>query len=331
MELDKLREDWGIWGHRRTVRDLQRAAATSPRHAYILSGPASTGKRKIALAFAKALSCAAAPAPGLFCGACSACRRIERGTFPDVTLADLEIQSNREKSASRNTSLNIATVREISANVILRPLESRWRIAIVDDVETMQETAQEAFLKTLEEPPAYTVLLLLTTDADLLLPTIRSRCVTLPVHEVPARVIVDGLEATGIERERAAAIAAASDGLPGWAIRAATDPPLLDSRLAAATEARVWARAGEYERLVTATRLADQFLKDREAVYSRLLAVQRAWRDLLHDAVNGASSVSAGGPVAALKGIETCLLDLESNVRPRLALQQMVLQWPAVS
>ncbi|HEU0164093.1 MAG TPA: DNA polymerase III subunit [Thermomicrobiales bacterium] len=330
MERSQSRENWGVWGHGRTVRDLQRAAASSPRHSYIISGPASAGKKTIALAFAKALSCASPPAPGLFCGECSACRRIDRGTFPDVTFVDLEMQSSREKSTSRNTSLNIATVREISANVMLRPLESRWRIAIVDDVETMQETAQEAFLKTLEEPPAYTILLLLTSDADLLLPTIRSRCLTLSLQAVPVKAIADGLESIGTASDEAGVIAEASAGLPGWAIRAAADPALLESQVAAAGEAHAWARSGEYERLVTATRIADQFLKDREAVFSRLLTVQRAWRGLLHDAVNGDASVSAESSVTALKSIETCLLDLESNVRPRLALQQMVLQWPVI-
>ena len=69
-----------------------------------------------------------------------------RGVHPDVTYANLETQTAREKGASKNTSLNIGTVREVTSSVALRPAEADWRIAIIDDVETMQETAQEAFL-----------------------------------------------------------------------------------------------------------------------------------------------------------------------------------------
>src|SRR3990170_2136358 len=157
-----------VWGHRRAIRTLQQAVEHGPGHAYILTGPERVGKRTAAFHFAKLLACADRGDTLQPCGSCTSCRRIDRNVFPDVTQFDLARQEERDKDKSRNVSLNITTVRDIAAAVAYRPLESSWRVIIVDDVDTMQETAQEAFLKTLEEPPPYAVILLLTRDADLM-------------------------------------------------------------------------------------------------------------------------------------------------------------------
>jgi len=326
---------WHVWGHDRAVADLQRAAAHGPRHAYILTGPDAIGKRTLAVEFARALVCERPSAPGIPCGTCSRCRRVSRGVHPDVTVADLTTQAAAEKasSTSRNTSLNIATVRDISANVALRPVEAAWRIAIVDDVETMQETAQEAFLKTLEEPPAYTVILLLTSDIDLLLPTILSRCVTISMQVVPSPTIAAALAAAGVEGNAAASIADLSDGRIGWAFAAAADPALVVQQESLHRDARAWAHASDYDRLIRATALADRFMKDREAVFAELLAVQLEWRQALISSVHASpesADASPRGMVNAVRSVERCILDLEANVRPRLAMQSMVLQWPVL-
>ncbi|MGC4106090.1 MAG: DNA polymerase III subunit [Thermomicrobiales bacterium] len=327
---------WHVWGNERAVADLQRAAAHGPRHAYILTGPDAVGKRTIALEFARALVCERPPAPGIPCGQCSRCRRVARGVHPDVTAVDLATQAAAEKasSASRNTSLNVGTVREISANVALRPVEANWRVVIVDDVETMQETAQEAFLKTLEEPPAYTVILLLTSDVDLLLPTILSRCVTIPMQVVPTRTIREALITAGVEPDKAEIIADLSDGRIGWTFAAANDPTLVEKQEALHTDARRWVHASDYDRLIRATTMADRFSKDREVVFGELLAVQLEWRRALIDSVQATpdgSKASPRGLVTAVRSVERCIVDLEANVRPRLAMQSMVLQWPPLS
>jgi len=313
------------------VQDLQRAVVHGPRHAYILSGPDSVGKRTIAREFARALVCTNPPAPGIPCGACSACRRVGRDVHPDVTIADLAKQSAREKATSKNTSLNIETVREVSAAVALRPMEGRWRIAIVDDVETMQETAQEAFLKTLEEPPSYAIIVLLTSDVELLLPTILSRCVVRTLQIVPETEIARALTTAGVANAQAETIALASDGRPGWAFRAANEPALLEERLTLERVALAWADANAFQRLITATKLADQFMKDRDAVFTQILAVQKAWRRRMIDAFHEGARAEGTRFVDALRSIERCLLDLEANVRPRLALQNMVIQWPELA
>lgn len=331
---------WKVWGHDHAVREMQSAVARGARHAYILSGYHHVGKTALALEFARALLCEAPPAPGLSCGACSTCRRIARGTHPDVSVHDLQRQqqSSDKASTAKNLSLTIATVREISSGIALRPMEARLRIVIVDDVETMQETAQEAFLKTLEEPPPYAVVLLLTTDAELLLETIRSRAMTIQLQTVPTATIAGMLRASGVAEEQGKAVAVASVGRPGWAIRALEDEQMLVQRLQIQDAVVSWINNDPYGRLAEATRLGDAFARDRDAVYARVLAAQTAWRaimlraagvpDVDHPGEGGRIAFAAPDALRALKSVDACLSDLDANVRPRLALQSMVLQWP---
>lgn len=323
---------WPVWGHDHAVRELNAASIRGPRHAYILSGFDHLGKSTLATVFAQALLCSQSTSPGVPCLECRSCKRVERGSHPDCSLWDLErqVKTAEKSTTSRNLTLNIQTVRGITSSVSMRPMESRYRVVIVDDVESMQETAQEAFLKTLEEPPAYAVILLLTTDAELMLDTIRSRAMTVHLQNVPTDRIRDGLLTQGVERDRAEQLAEASDGRPGWAIRAAKDEKLLAERLEMQAAADRWIDAERYYQLAEATRLGDAFGKDREAVYSRLTAVQRQWRHRVMDDLD-ATPVKITDNVKALKSIDMCFRDLDANVRPKLALQTMVLQWPTTN
>lgn len=323
---------WPVWGHEHAVRELHAASSRGPRHAYILSGFEHSGKSHVAEVLAQALLCTHPSSPGVPCQECSACKRVSRGTHPDCSHFDLDRQAKMadKATASRNLTLNIQTVREITSSISLRPMESRYRVVIVDDVETMQETAQEAFLKTLEEPPPYAVILLLTTDAELLLDTIRSRAMTVNLQSVPHSRIRAGLLTYGVPPDKAEIIAEASDGRPGWAIRAATNDELLTERLAQQAAADRWIDSDRYGQLAEATRLGDTFSKDRTGVYTRLTAVQRAWRQRVMSELSATQPIITDN-VSALKSVETCFRDLDANVRPKLALQTMVLQWPTTN
>lgn len=323
---------WPIWGHDHAVRELHAASVRGPRHAYILSGFEHLGKSKLAEIFAQSLLCTQPTSPGVPCLECSACKRVDRGSHPDCSHFDLErqVKMAEKSTTSRNLTLNIQTVREITSGIALRPMEGRYRIIIVDDVETMQETAQEAFLKTLEEPPSYAVILLLTSDAGLLLETIRSRAMTVHLQNVATDRIVSGLTSHGADAEVAEQIAEVSDGRPGWAVQAANDEKLLAERLEQQAAADRWIRSERYNQLAEATRLGDAFGKDRAAVYARLTAVQRQWRQRVLDDLT-ATPAQITDNVDALKSIDMCFRDLDANVRPKLALQTMVLQWPTTN
>jgi DNA polymerase-3 subunit delta' len=337
---------WPIWGHDAAVESFSQAIARGRvRHAYAITGPEGVGKSALATAFAQALCCEEALRPGTACGECRSCRKIARGVHPDVQTYSLESQAETaEKAGRQNTSLTIDTVRALSAATALRPMEGRWRIVIVEDAETLQEIAQEALLKTLEEPPSYMVLLLLTNDPDVLLPTIQSRCQRIDLRPVSRAMIVDGLTGLGVPSADAEQIAGLAAGRPGWARQAAADKKLIQQRLDAVEQAVGWIGGSGYERLVTAVRFGDSFTKKREATYETLDTVLGVWRDILlvraqapqflnHQAHGDrlrdlAREWGLAEVHRAVCSVQTCISDLEMNVRPRLAMEAMVLQWP---
>lgn len=337
---------WPVWGHDSAVGTLKDAVLRDRvRHAYLISGPDGVGKTTLATAFARALVCQEPPAPGLACGACLGCRKVGRGVHPDVQTFSLAMQAAAsEKSGGKNTSLTIETVREIAGGTALRPTEARWRVVLVEDAETLQPVAQEAFLKTLEEPPRFVVLLLLCDDPELLLPTIRSRCEPIELRRAPRSAVIDSLRAAGVAERTAEAIADQAGGLPGLARRIAEDPKQLARAQESIERALAWIGAGAYDRLVTAVRLGDTFSKRRAEVFADLETLLGVWRDalLLHAAqhphltyrgIAERLHALAGGWTLvdlhrAVDATLTCIADLEANVRPRLALETMVLTWP---
>ena len=337
---------WGIIGHHRQVASLQRAArAGSIAHAHLLSGPARIGKRTVAMRLARAVMCERPLSPAEPCGACSTCGRIERGNHPDVDHWSLERQVAEGGANVRATGLSIETARAIAASIALRPFEARWRFVVVEDAETLTVPAQQALLKTLEEPTGFTVFMLLTTDPDAVLETVQSRCVPVSLQLVPTGVIEAELRARGVPGLRAAELAALARGRPGWAVRALAEPDIVDAEEAAIAAAESWVAASTLDRLVSAYQTGDRFLRDRGGVTASVEAVQVVWRDLLLSAtgtpraaadatrrerLNPTGSLTAPAAFRALAATRRGLADLQANVRPRLALEHMVLQWPTL-
>ncbi|MEJ7838182.1 MAG: hypothetical protein WKF81_05155 [Thermomicrobiales bacterium] len=333
---------WKIWGQDGLVSDLQRSFPGSIRHSYVISGPDFSGKTTFALAFAKALLCTQPPNAGEFCDVCRACRTTGRGLHPDMAVFDLAWQSEMTKTERKGQTLNIDTVRQVSRSVSMRPAEGRWRVVIVDDVETMQETAQEAFLKTLEEPPPYTVMLLLTTDASTLLPTILSRLTQLHMGSVATDDVSSALTDSGVAEQTAIEISRLAQGLVGWALRAVADPAMIEQRRTETQRAMEWIASTTYDRMVTAFRFADRFAADKEALFDDLRVVMLGWRSIMLHRLNVTDthllfdskhnvfsrSLSSQECAVAIESVRQCIFDLESNVRPRLALQSMVSRWP---
>jgi DNA polymerase III delta' subunit len=166
--------------HRRIVDLLSRSISrdTLPP-SLIFAGPTGAGKRATALALAQALNCLSQSAvssqqssgdlPIDACGTCAACLRIARGVHPDVLVVE----------PGDNGSIKIDQVRDIIDRSAYRPFEGRRRVVIVDEADALVPPAQNALLKTLEEPPASSVFILVTSRPDMLLPTVRSRCIRL--------------------------------------------------------------------------------------------------------------------------------------------------------
>lgn len=163
-----------ILGNEQIIEHLQNAIRMGKvSHAYILNAPASSGKRMIAEAFAAALQCEKKGTEP--CGVCHSCRQAASHNHPDIIYV---------QHAKPNT-IGVDDIRvQINQDIAIKPYSSPYKIYLVDEAEKMNVQAQNALLKTIEEPPAYGVILLLTTNADAFLPTILSRCIRLDLRPV---------------------------------------------------------------------------------------------------------------------------------------------------
>ena len=143
-------------------------------HAYLFQGERLSGKRMIADIFARALQCeAAGDRP---CNQCRSCKQALNGNHPDIIYVEHD----------KSTVISVDNIRtQINGDIAIKPYSSAYKIYIVDEAEKMNIQAQNALLKTLEEPPEYAVIMLLSTRAEAMLPTILSRCVTLNTKPVP--------------------------------------------------------------------------------------------------------------------------------------------------
>ena len=164
-----------IIGHEQIKEHLQNAITMDKiSHAYIINGPDKSGKKMLAEAFAMALQCETGGTDG--CMECHSCKQAMNHNQPDI------IYVSHEKP----NTISVDDIRsQVNNDIGIKPYSSKYKIYIVDEAEKMNVQAQNALLKTIEEPPAFAVILLLTTNADTFLPTILSRCVTLNIKVVP--------------------------------------------------------------------------------------------------------------------------------------------------
>jgi DNA polymerase III subunit delta' len=206
-----------VVGHRRILDLLSRSiAGGSLPPSLIFSGPDGVGKRLVAEAVAQALNCTArvaseTPDEADGCGKCAVCRRISRGVHPDVLMV----------TPGDNGSIKIEQIREVIDRTIYRPFEGRRRVTILDHADALMSAAQNALLKTLEEPPSSSVFILVTSRPDALLPTVRSRCSHIRFGRLSSADVATVLErGHKYARREALAVAAASDGSVGRALNA---------------------------------------------------------------------------------------------------------------
>jgi len=187
-----------------------RATGGEVAQALGLVGPRSIGKRTVAVRLAQTLNCSDETRTAGGCGRCVTCLKIERGTHPDVQLVE---------RANAKTDISIEQVRAMQPRLALRPLEGRTRVVIIDDAAELNEFAQDALLKTLEEPPPHAVLLLITLTPAALRETIRSRLQPLAFRFVPTAEIAAALTARKVKD--ADGLARSAGGRPGLALRIA--------------------------------------------------------------------------------------------------------------
>jgi DNA polymerase-3 subunit delta' len=337
---------WGLTGQERAVAALERALREGRvAHAYLFVGPERVGKHTLALKLAEALNCeavgAGAPTYGDEraaepCGECAPCRRIAGGIHADVQT--LTVEEGAQKG------IHVSQIREVERSAALKPFEGRSRFVIIDPAEEMNAAAQNAFLKTLEEPPPQVVFVLVTADESRLLPTIRSRCRRLELRLPALSEVEAALLARGVEAERARLLARLSRGRLGWALEVADDASLLERREELLSQARALASITVAQRLELAERLAPDFKRRPEALFATLEAWRDWWRDVLllqAGAEDGVANVdhlaelredaaryARPGVAEFVRAVGEAGRNLQENAGPRLVLETLLLGAP---
>jgi DNA polymerase-3 subunit delta' len=327
---------WPVYGHDWAVDHLRRALANGRvRHAYLIVGTESIGKETFARAFAMTLNCTEADETARPCGRCSACKRIASGSHPDILYSENDPATGVLKTEE---------VRAMMGRIALKPYEARYRIAIFRDFDHARGNAQDALLKTLEEPPPQAVLLLLAPAPETLLPTITSRSQVIALRPLATEAVREALiQHKGAAPDQADLLARLCGGRMGWAIRALQDPAILDQRAQALDlleDALHRNRAGRFE-------IADGLSRDKLALTPLLELWQTYWRDVLLLAQGAAAppanldrldalkrlanSMTPDEALSSLKATRRTLDDLTKNLNLRLALEVLFLDYPGLS
>lgn len=336
---------WSIIGHTASLAELKRTLESGlAAHTFAFLGPPGVGKKATAIEFAAALLCEAAERP---CGECRSCRDVLAGRHPDVELVApggiCDEADHRDHSDSRD--LRICQIRRLQRLISLSPYVASRRVVIVDAADSLHTESANAFLKTLEEPPGDTVIVLLVEREERLPETVLSRCQRVLFHRLDNEEVRSALSARGAEAEQADEIVAASQGHIGWALRALEDPSLLSERRLSLDNALRVAHSQLAARFAWARQAESRDPHSRERIRRELEVWHGWWRDVLL-AASGASEgfinrdrqdelLKEGklyGTVEVVDFLRSLLRTqelLETNVDAQLALENLTLDMPA--
>lgn len=318
-----------IIGHEDIVKHFKSSIELGKvSHAYIMNGEKGTGKKTLAAVVSKSLQCESGEADP--CNTCTSCLQAESGNQPDI------IWVNHEKP-------NIISVDEIRDQIIndisLKPYSSRYKIYIVPDAQMMNPQAQNALLKTLEEPPEYAIIMLLTTNVDKFLPTILSRCIVLNFKPVEPMYVMEYLkEQLNVDDSTAKFCTDFAQGNLGKAVRLAISPEYNEIKEDAVRLLRQ-IDAMDMEEVITSVKSMGKFKLD----ITDYIDIMTMWfRDILMVKISNspnklifkeeysvlrkhASRVSYEGIEEILAAMDKLKIRLEANVNYEIAMELMLL------
>lgn len=326
-----MNKNWGLLGHDWAV-DLLRGhlAADAGRHAYLITGPRGVGRRTLALRYAQVLN----SETGVFDAESRTSQQFEQMTHPDLSVvARLEGDKN----------IKIGAVRDLQKSLALSPYAARFRVALLLNFEEANENAQNALLKTLEEPNRRVVLLLTAESPEALLPTISSRCEVLRLRPVGLNVVAKGLvEKWGVGEKDAEMLAHISGGRPGYAVYLYENPEELSKRGEWLDACRDLLGEGKVARFGYAAKIA----KEKED-FRRVMQVWLSyWRDILMQAaeadtpvmnmdrreeiseISGRLGVDAAREM--VRSLEKTIGLLGTNTNVRLAAEVLMIDMPNI-
>lgn len=318
-----------ILGHEQIIEHLTNAIASDKvNHAYIFHGPEKSGKMMLAEAFAMALQCQEGQAHA--CQECRSCKQAMDHNHPDI------IYVSHEKPGT----IGVDDIRkQLNNDIVIKPYSSRYKIYIVDEAEKMNVQAQNALLKTIEEPPAYAVILLLTTNADGFLPTILSRCIRLNLKAVDSAAIKAYLmKRYQVPDYQADVCAAFAQGNVGKAIQLASSDEFNELKNSVLQLLKRLEDIDLYELSAAVKQISEYKLSindyfDLMMIWFRDILYIKAtgdvngliFKDEVYDIRKQAARTSYQGLEAILQALEKVKVRLNANVNFDLALELLLL------
>ena len=318
-------------GHEWALKFLENAVKRGEvSHSYLFTGPKGVGKRTLAFELARTLCCRVSVPP---CGRCQDCSEVAQGRHPDVKLLEPE-----------DGSIKIEQIRELQREAFLAPHRSPYRIFIIAEMEKATPEAANCLLKTLEEPPPHSVFILTALSADVLFPTIVSRCQVLNLRPLPEGLIREFLEREwGIEASRASLLARLSEGCVGKALELLKDEEAFRRREEDLETFLSLLKSDTLARL----EWAGSAVKDAERLQEMLQRWILAMRDMLLLAEGARGMVvnvdfaekmaplalKLGGEKirSGLRDLRFVLEALNHNANPRIALDVLMLKLPGLA
>lgn len=315
-----------IRGNTPLVEQLRRSAASGrSSHAYLFLGGAGAGKRLIANTFAKALQCEGEKRP---CDSCKSCHAFNHGNHPDVIYF---------QPLKNGKTYTIEDVREqLLETVDLKPFQYEKKIYIIEKADTLNIQSQNALLKTLEEPPAHAVFLLLAERAEAFLPTILSRVVVMKIRPLSAETIADYLMQAGHLAEESHILSAYAQGRIGQALELVEDEGFREMRQDILGKLEALPSMSEGEAYLLAKDLEGykndlRFLDIMELWYRDLLTakslreegylIQRDKKDAIFRAAKEPAALLAKKAAA----VKTARMRLAQNANFRLTMEVMLM------
>ena len=323
-----------VIGHKKPIELLRRAIINDRVvHSYHFLGNEGIGKRRVALQFAKALNCLERGAEESdACDRCLSCKKIDAELHPDVTVLEPEGQA-----------IKVDRVRQMLRDLAYRPYEGKRRVCILTAADRMAPNMSNTLLKTLEEPPLHTVMILVANSSKAILPTILSRCQQIPFNPLPLPSLTHWLvEQKGIQEAEAHLLASLSEGSPGKALQLKEEihqikrEDLLQRWLGMKVfsfgdiEGWVESMPSNREDLVLTLEVAKTLLRD--LVIMKVLGdgSKLIHSDLLREMETVATGQSLPSLMGRLESIHRTILaitPLRGNANTTLALEAMMLSW----
>ncbi len=320
-----------VLGHSRPIEFLQRAIKNGKVvNSYLFLGSEGIGKKYVALQFAKALNCLEGEAErGDACDHCSSCKKIDHALHPDILIIEPEGQN-----------IKVEQVRQLQRDLAYRPYEGKRRVCILTAADRMAPNMSNILLKTLEEPPLHTLIILLANNSRFILPTILSRCQPIRFNPLPIPLVSKWLmEGKGLNETDAHLLASLSEGSPGKAleiqeeIRQIPREELLKEwvGLKSLSIERMWgwveSLPSQRENLLLILEVAKTLLRDLVMVKTLKKEPKLIHSDLLQVMEPMATTWSLSSLLKRMEILHQTMLAIKANANTSLALETMMLSW----